>query len=147
MKAVIIKKTAKNSLKSFNDGIDIRRLTDELPPGLDRAVLRILSFHVGRRAAISRPELLGALAAVGFQVHERAARATVNQLRKAGNLICSTGGEEGGYWISQDWDELSEYLEREIHARAMDLLEQENALKRAAQERWGPPSQQIGMEI
>jgi hypothetical protein len=124
-------------MKAYNDGIDIKRLIDELPAGLDRATLRVLSSHIGRELAISRVELVTDVGLLGFKVHERAERAQINQLRKQGYPICSTGGEGGGYFMARDWDELEEYIEREVHARAMDLLEQEQALKSQAEKTWG----------
>lgn len=126
----------------YNSGISLQGVIDSMPPGLDRAVLRVLSQRVGREAAISRPNLLASLKSLGFEVHERAARAMINQLRKDGHLICSTGGNDGGYWLASSWEDLSEYLEREVHPRAMDLLEQEQALKRAGERAWGPESRQ-----
>jgi hypothetical protein len=113
-----------------------------MPPGLDRAVLRVLTARVGREAAISRPNLLAALKSLGFDVHERQARAMINLLRKQGHPICSTGGSDSGYWWAANWAELNEYLEREVHSRAMDLLEQEQALKKAGERAWGPESRQ-----
>lgn len=127
---------------THNIGIDIEKLISELPPGLDRAMLRILSYRQGREAAINRNDLLDGLANLGFAVHERAARACINKLRKEGHLICSTGGHKSGYWIAKDWAELNEYINRELHARAMDLLEQEKALKDQAERQWGMYSRQ-----
>jgi hypothetical protein len=109
----------------------------DVPYGLDQALLRILGFHVGREKAISRGELVKALEMHGFKVGERVARAGVNELRKTGQPICSAGGEDGGYWMAKDWQELNEYHERELHSRAMDLLEQEKAQKRTAEQLWG----------
>ena len=134
----------------YNAGVRIDKLIDELPAGLDRALLRVLSFHTGRGLAISRGDLVSTLwTSHGMNVHERAVRAQINLMRKQGFPICSTGGEEGGYWLAAGWDELLEYLEREIHSRAMDLLEQEGALRRAAEMRWGVYSaeKQTRMEI
>lgn len=127
---------------THNIGIDIDRLITELPPGLDRATLRVLSYHIGRNQAINRVQLLEALKDLGFNVHERAARACINQLRKKGHLICSTGGHKSGYWIAENWTELNEYIDRELHARAMDLLEQERALRSQAERQWGMYSTQ-----
>ena len=121
----------------YNAGVNIRALVDELPAGLDRALLRVLGFHVGRSTAIGRGELVQALKIHGFKVHERAVRAMINELRKQGVAICSTGGEEGGYWLAANWEELNEYIEHELHSRAMDLMEQEGALRREAEKRWG----------
>jgi len=121
----------------------------ELPAGIERAMIRLLDFHVGREKAISRGDLVLVLTASGFRVSERVARQVINELRKRGFLICSTGGEGGGYWLAVSWQELNEYIERELHARAMDLLEQEKALRREAERRWGrySPNLQTRMEI
>ena len=117
--------------------MDIQKMIDNLPAGLDRAILRVLSFHTGREHAISRDSLRLELDMIGFRLHERAMRAAINQLRKAGQPICSTGGDGGGYYLASDWSELTEFLDREVRPRAMDLLEQEKALKAAAERRWG----------
>jgi hypothetical protein len=115
---------------------------DDLPPGLGRTVLKILGFHVGKDRAISRGALVDNVSRMGLHMHERAVRACINEMRKNGTLICSTGGEEGGYWIPKDWNELEDYIERELHSRAMDLLEQEKALRKEGEKRWGPASKQ-----
>jgi hypothetical protein len=112
-------------------------MIDGLPVGLERAMLRLLSFHQGREKAIGREALVLELARLGFRVSEREARLQINLLRKAGHPICSTGGTDGGYWLAADWNELQEYIDREIHSRAMDLLEQEQALRAEAERRWG----------
>lgn len=121
----------------------------EMPVGLERAVARVLDFHVGRGNAISRADLLNALYLVGFGVDERVAREAVNKLRKEGRMICSTGGKKGGYWMAADWKELNEYIEREVDARTFDLLMQKKALRAAAEKVWGrfSPEKQIGMGI
>lgn len=131
--------------KQYNAGYN----RAELPAGIERAVLRVLDFHVGREAAISRSGLVMALGQVGFPVSEREARQVVNELRKAGEPICSTGGEGGGYWRAADWQELNAYIEHELHSRAVDLLEQESALRREAERVWGrfSPGVQVRMEI
>jgi hypothetical protein len=120
-----------------------------LPMGLERAVARVLLYHIGRERAISREGLVAALAMSGFKVSEREARAAINELRKQGRPICSTGGEKGGYWWAANWEELNEYIERELHSRAMDLLEQERALRAEAEKEWGrfSPQRQYRMEV
>ena len=120
-----------------------------LPPGLDRTVLDILSKRVGRDQALPRPRLLALVRSMPASktVSDRQLRACINGLRKSGAPICSAGGEDGGYWQAADWDELTEYLEREVHPRAMDLLEQEQALKREAERRWGQYSRQFRLGV
>jgi len=121
----------------YNTGFDMKALIDNLPAGLDRAMLRVLSFHIGHGNVISRGRLVAELANCGFQVHEREARACINLLRKDGIAICSTGGGEGGYWLAADQDELEEFIQKEMDSRAMDLLEQARAMRAAAEKRWG----------
>jgi hypothetical protein len=123
----------------------VDEIIDELPAGLDRAILRILSFREGRDQAISRAELVQELLAVGYDYRrdDRPVRACINLLRKAGHMICSAGGRSGGYWMAADWSELSEYLEQEVRARRIDLAEQDRALTDAGRERWGEPSPQL----
>jgi predicted DNA-binding transcriptional regulator YafY len=121
----------------YNAGVRIDKLIDELPAGLDRALLRVLSFHTGRGLAIGRGDLVRELKRHGFDVHERAARACINQLRKQGFPIGSTGGEDGGYWICKSWNEVKEYVDRELTSRIIDLAETKAGMLRGAQERWG----------
>lgn len=116
---------------------DVAELIDNLPAGLDRAILRRLSFHIGEDKACSREDMLAGLHNQGFNVVDRAVRAQINLLRKQGYPICSAGGAGGGYYLASGWQELNEYLTREVHSRAMDLLEQERALKEAGERMWG----------
>ena len=122
---------------AFNKGVDMGAMIAELPVGLDRAVLRVLSMHKGRENAISRGQLVLDVGSMGFHMHERAIRACINLLRKDGHPICSTGGEDGGYWWAVNWDELNDYLQREVDARATDLLEQSRALRATGERLWG----------
>jgi len=111
--------------------------------------LQTLAFHCGKKRAIGRKDLVLALSQFGFDIHERMIRACINQLRKEGNIICSTGGVDGGYYLADNWEELNEYLVREVHSRAMDLLEQEKALKASGERKWGAfsPEKQISLGL
>jgi hypothetical protein len=128
-------------MTKYNIGFDIESMVSELDPGLERAVLRKLSFHVGRDNAVSRQELTKSVHLMGYRVDERAVRLVINQLRKQGVPICATGGHQGGYWMAADWQELEEFLDREHRARIKDLSEQVTALTRAGRERWGENKQ------
>lgn len=66
-------------------------MISEMPPGLDRAILRVLSFHQGRDKAIGRGRLVGDLARAGFKVNERVMRACINELREAGTICRRIG--------------------------------------------------------
>ncbi len=105
------------------------------------AVQRVLSLRVGREAAISRGELVRAvMRRLARRVSERQVRAAVNLLRKRGVLICSTGGPGGGYWMAANRQEVEDFLTREVHPRAMDLLEVEQAMREAMQREFGQPT-------
>lgn len=133
----------------YNAGFDLDELIDNLPAGLDRALLRIFSFHEGKSRIISRNNLLKALKLHGFDVNDRLARACINQMRKDGIVICSMGGINGGYYLAANWEEYNEYKDRELLPRIMDMLEQEKALRQAAEKRWGrfSPEKQLRMGI
>lgn len=109
----------------------------EYPPGLEKSVYQVLFERVGRDNAISRGALLSLVQAMYPKTTDRQLRACINAMRKDGVMICSTGGEDGGYWTPASWDELSEYLDREVVSRLTDLAEQRSALVRAGEERWG----------
>lgn len=121
----------------------------EMPAGLDRAILRVLSFHRGKSNAISRDDLLAQLK--GYTKDERIMRACIQEIRKRGDpeisLICSMGGIGGGYYLADNHDEVMEYIDHEVDPRAFDLLEQSKALRTAAEKRWGrySPEKQISL--
>jgi len=121
----------------------------DLPPGIDRAVMRILTERVGQENAIIRGAFVAMVKAYGYNVTERQVRYCVNQLRKRGVPICSTGGESGGYWYASDWDELLDYIHRELDSRISDLMEQRRALKDQAEKTWGKfsPEKQSSFEL
>lgn len=104
-------------------------IKDDLLCGL---VLAILEHHQGRENAISRSALLLELATGGNPTHDRVCRAAINALRKSGTPICSTGGIAGGYFLAASQKELEDYIDCELHSRAMDLLEQEKAMRQGA---------------
>jgi predicted DNA-binding transcriptional regulator YafY len=117
------------------------RLLAEMQAGLDRAMLRVVSFHTGRKRALGRYLIVEALRLEGFDVSERQARQCIHDLRRAGHLICSAPGEEGGYYLAASLDEFREFCERELHPKALDMLETESAMKAAARQQFGEASQ------
>ena len=104
---------------------------------VERVLLRVLSFHVGRQNVIGRPGLLAQLNRSGFDVDDRQLRLQINLLRKRGILICSAGGRNGGYWIAANHDEIDKFLNREVRARIADLSEQDRAMSTSAREAFG----------
>lgn len=95
-------------------------LIAQMPAGIERAMLRCLSYHVGKANAVSKPDLLKSLKQSGFAVHERQARQTIEDLRNAGHLIGSSSGD-GGYFIIGTMDEYEAYA-REERSRAEKIL-------------------------
>lgn len=127
----------------------IRQLIDKIPPSAERYLLRILQERVGRDKALSRSGLLALVQRMPgcSKLSDRQMRQVINGLRIAGQLICAAAGDEGGYYLAATWEELDEYLQREVHSRAMDLLEQEKALRQAGERQWGAYSRQFKLEI
>ncbi|MBE3038296.1 MAG: hypothetical protein IMZ62_05745 [Chloroflexi bacterium] len=117
------------------------RMITEMPAGLERAMLRALSFHLGRAHAIGRGELVYGLRMAGCEVSERQARRCIHDLRRAGNLICSAPGEDGGYFLAVSLEEFREFCDRELHPKAVDMLETESKMKEAARQQFGEASQ------
>lgn len=126
----------------LNFPIDINQIEADLPVTLSDMVQTALKSHVGRDNAISRRNLLLQLGpqmvALGMPPGrmDRNLRLAIRQLRKIGYPICSTGGSKGGYFLATDPAELEEYLTVEVHGRAMDLLEQEKAMRQGAGRQW-----------
>jgi len=133
--------TKNQSSVGFNIGQEAHRLANmpaEDAQRLEKAVLLILSFHVGRKKAIKGTRMLFELNAQGFDLKEtRYFREVINNLRKQGWPIGSTGGIKGGYWMCESWAELEPFLKVQFHDFAMDLLEQEKAMRNGAARYWG----------
>ncbi len=119
------------------------KFIDKLPAGMDRALLRVLYFHIGRDRAVSRMQLLSDVRDLGFKIDDRQLRFQINQLRKSGILICSAGGKNGGYWIASSRAEIDNFLNQEIRARISDLSEQDRAMTTAARESFGARQYQL----
>jgi DNA-binding transcriptional regulator PaaX len=113
----------------------------EMPVGLNRAALQVLSFHIGRARTIGRADLVEALRGCGFDVQERLVRRAIHDLRRAGHLVCSAPGESGGYYLAATLDEFREFCDRELHPKAIDMLETESKMKEAARQQFGDASQ------
>ena len=131
----------------YNMGYSGQALVEEIPYGLEQAIHNLLKdFHLGRNNAISRKQLLSDLHVMGFkEIDEREVRACINQMRHKGDLICSTGGIYGGYWYAADNEEVYDFTSKEFKPRAMDLLEQAQAMETAAERLFGrySPEKQI----
>lgn len=125
---------------SFNRGVDVQALAAQTK-GLQKEVLLVLKYSVGRERAMSRNDLIGYLRRnpLWADVDERLVREAIHELRQSGvALICSTGGVGGGYWFAKDWDEVDEFIAREIEPRAYGLLETKRAMLATAGRQFGP---------
>ena len=101
---------------------------------LDRAILRALSYHQGRANAISRRELVAAVRIYGAS--ERQIREQIKQLRRAGHLIGSAPGADGGYYMITSLDEYNDFMHTEYMAKIKDMRETVNAMNYAAREQF-----------
>ena len=127
----------------YNVGVDVKAMINNLPAGLDRAIRKILEFHIGRKNAISRFQLILDLAKMGFDYvdkDDRPVRVCINKIRKSetpNSWICSTGGVGGGYWLAETNAELEEFIDHEEESRLGDFAKQMKAMRMAAEKHWG----------
>lgn len=118
----------------------IRRsdVLESLPHGLIRSVGRTLELHVGEDRRISKPDILEALAQLGFKkVDDRKLRAAIHELRQSGVPILASSGSSG-YWLASSRAELDHFIDSELRPRATDLFKTISALESAAAESLGP---------
>jgi hypothetical protein len=123
------------------------QLVSQIPVGLEGELVRILSAHVGYPQAIGREKLVLTVRLAGRDVNERVVRQVIHDLRRKGHLICSAPGESGGYYLAANLVEFQEFYERELHAKALDLLETEKVLKESARRQFGEASQPSLLEM
>ena len=107
-----------------------------MPPGLDRAVLRVVSGYQAA-APISRGELVINVTRLGFPASERQVRETIKQLRRQGHLICSTPGNDGGYYLARSLAEYRDFRDAEFAAKIHDMSETLRAMDSAARDQFG----------
>jgi hypothetical protein len=120
---------------------DYRYYPEDIPAGVEGELVRLLAGHAGHAQAIGREDLLAQLRLYGHQISERTMRQAIHELRRKGYLICGMPGTDGGYYMAATLQEFDEFIERELHPKAMDLLETEKAMKAAARQRFGEAAQ------
>jgi len=113
-----------------------------MPVGLDRAILRVLSYHVGKTAAIGRMDLVRQVGQLGCATTERQLREAIKQLRRGKDgqpsyLICSAAGEDGGYYLASSRQEYEEFRKIEYAGKISDMAETMSAMDQAAQKAFG----------
>lgn len=120
-------------------------LIANMPAGIERAMRRVLSYHVGKDNAISKPQLLADLKRLGFPTNERQARACIVDLRKAGDLICSSSGE-GGYFVASTVEEYEEFAQIEYRAKIIDMSETLRGMDEGAQKFFRQPPEEAAVQ-
>jgi len=116
-----------------------------LPPGLDLAILRVLSEQdVTKENPLSRKDLQAKLNSVGIPVKERSLRLCISQMRRSGHLIGSTPGVGGGYWLISSAGDFEEFIATEYRAMITDMQETLSAMQSAARRQFGQ-SRQISL--
>lgn len=114
-----------------------------IPRGLTQVVLHILQGRLGRPQAIGRGALVRELQKrTGSPHHERLVRECIKQLRRKGHLICSTPGEDGGYYMAATKDEFELFDHAEFGAKIADMNETRQAMLKAARERFASAVQE-----
>lgn len=113
-----------------------------MPVGLDRAILRVLSYHRGREQAIGRSELVHQVAQLGCAATERQVREEIKQLRRGKNgqepcLICSAAGEDGGYYMAETLAEFEEFAQVEFIGKIADMSETLSRMRESANKIFG----------
>lgn len=112
-------------------GVNPRQFYEHLlltmPDGIEKIVLRLLSFHVGLYQAIQKKDLIDACARSGNDLHERQLRLVIVRLRKAGVPVCASSGESG-YYLASSLEEYMEFRGREYVKKIMDMRDTVNAM-------------------
>lgn len=108
-----------------------------MPVGLDRAILRVLSYHRGREQAIGRSDLVRQVAQLGCAATERQVREEIKQLRRDGTLICSAAGEDGGYYMAETLAEFEEFAQVEFIGKISDMSETLSRMRESATKIFG----------
>ena len=124
----------------------------QMEPGLERAALRVLAFHIGKEQTIKRLDLVEDLRSLGFGANlapvtsDRHMRAAVAELRKLGHLVCSSSGD-GGYYLARDLAEYAEFAQVEYRSKIIDMAETLRAMDQAAAKRFGGdlPAEQLSL--
>lgn len=104
------------------------KLIADLPVGRERAVLRVMTWHVGQAQAVRKDEIARAAEKLGVRFSdERQVRLTIVELRKRGVPICSSSGD-AGYYLPATMDEYREFRAREYVKKIIDMRETVEAM-------------------
>lgn len=107
-------------------------------PGIDRTVVKIISFYQGKAQALGGDDLTRQVQNMGYRgVDNRDVREVIHGLRRQGYLICALPGSSGGYYMATDQEEFDEFARREFEGKISDMSTTLSAMRHAARERWG----------
>jgi hypothetical protein len=70
-------------------------------------------------------------------VDNRVVRLQISQLRKAGHLIGSAPGSNGGYYLCKTSEEFEEFVREEYLGKISDMQSTLHAMQRSAKKMWG----------
>jgi hypothetical protein len=122
--------------------MDYKKLIASMPKGIERDTLRVISYHIGKERAIGRTALVASLSEQGIHSNERAVRFVIRDLRREGHLICSTPGDNGGYYLASNLAEYQDFRQAEFVAKIIDMNETVRAMDHAAKSAFGVGYQQ-----
>jgi len=119
--------------------MNYQTILNDMPYGLEKHILQALSNRVGKDNAIKRSSLLSTINSIpGFEnVSDRQLRKSINDLRKAGNLIASLATEDGGYYLISSLEEFDEFIQRELGAKIADMSLTVKAMSESARQQFG----------
>jgi hypothetical protein len=106
-------------------------------PGIDRGIIKILNYRLGKSMAIGGDELTSQVIGMGYQVDNRNVREIIHGLRRQKYLICGLPGIAGGYFMATNLEEFEEFADKEFKSKIRDMGETLNAMQAAARERFG----------
>lgn len=107
---------------------------------LDEAILAVLP--VGADKALTRDLIIARISIYGQHPTERQFRAAIHDLRQAGQLICSSAGENPGYFTPTTLAEVLDFVKAEIEPRITDLAVTKARLLEAARATFGDAVQE-----
>lgn len=106
-------------------------LIAKMPAGSERAVFRVLSFHIGLDNAIQKPDLIAECGKIGTHfTDERQVRLIIVKLRKRGVPACASSGESG-YFLASNLKEYQEFRGREYVKKIVDMRETVDAMDKS----------------
>ena len=131
-----------------------KAILGEVPEGIKRDVMTVLSGHVGNERRMSR-QMIAAMLRYLQPVYknkravrlDRMVRLAIAELQEEGYAILSDSGK-GGYWLAGSKDEV-EKTALEMESRAEKLRKKALALRKAGKQAWVKPegAEQLRLEI